>query len=171
MQKFVVALAAILTSWTPPLRADETAIVPAGDPAMAAAYRKAAATLDQFLAAWRQPPTGAKRFAVKVGLKAVSTPPGFEIVRPGSPGVVEYFWIGDLSQTAQGFAGAVHNEPENVHAVRSGSRISFGRADIADWTYFENGKIAGNATACPALAHASPDEQRQMREQYGLVCD
>ena len=37
--------------------------------------------------------------------------------------------------------------------------------------YLQDGKIVGNATACPALAHASAEERRQMKEQYGLDCD
>jgi len=37
--------------------------------------------------------------------------------------------------------------------------------------YLENGRVIGNATACPALAHASAEERRQMKEQYGLACD
>jgi uncharacterized protein YegJ (DUF2314 family) len=43
--------------------------------------------------------------------------------------------------------------------------------DSRDWMYFLNRRMVGNATACPALAHASPEERRIMREQYGLVCD
>jgi hypothetical protein len=36
--------------------------------------------------------------------------------------------------------------------------------------FFQDAKIVGNALACPALAHASAEERRQMKEQYGLAC-
>ncbi len=44
--------------------------------------------------------------------------------------------------------------PRRSHNVTMGQTIHFTRADIGDWMYFQNGKIIGNATACPALAHA-----------------
>jgi hypothetical protein len=44
------------------------AYVPKSDPAMSAAFTRAAASLDGFLKAWRDPPPGAKAFAIKIGL-------------------------------------------------------------------------------------------------------
>src|SRR5688572_27462758 len=47
---------------------DEVHVVEHDDPEMAAAVVRARASLDEFLAAWRQPPAGAVDFAVKVGI-------------------------------------------------------------------------------------------------------
>jgi uncharacterized protein YegJ (DUF2314 family) len=48
--------------------------------------------------------------------------------------------------------------------------IHFTRKDIGDWMYLKDGKIIGDATACPALAHSSAEDRKQMEEQFGLVC-
>ena len=146
-------------------------LVPTGDPAMAAAFERARLGLDGFLAKLRQPPAGSEGFSIKVGL--VDAPGGaVGVVHPGASdrGFVEYFWIGDLSETASGFEGRIANKPENIRNAVAGARLAFSRADVADWMYFQDGKIVGNATACPALAHASAQEREYMRQQYGLVC-
>lgn len=148
--------------------------VPKGDPAMTAAFARAAATLDVFLERWRHPPPGAGRFSVKIGLADSSAPPGFVIIRPGAAGPggpVEWFWAGDLRVEGARFSAQLHNDPDSLRNVSLGQVVHFSRADIGDWMYFQNGKIVGNATACPALAHASAAERRQMKEQYGLACD
>src|ERR1700722_1849524 len=135
--------------------------VPKGDPAMTAAFARAAAGLDEFFAKWRNPPVGAERFSVKIGLTDT----------PGAPGFVEWFWTNHLRAEATGFSAQLSNEAESLHNVSFGQTIHFARQDIGDWMYFQNGKIVGNATACPALAHASAEERRQMKEEYGLACD
>ncbi|HLW90568.1 MAG TPA: DUF2314 domain-containing protein [Roseiarcus sp.] len=147
--------------------------VPKGDPAMIAAFAKAAVSLDEFFAKWRNPPPGAEGFSVKIGLMDAVGAPGYAIVRPGSfpPNFVEWFWTRDLRADGAGFVAELGNAPEDLRDVSMGQTIHFTRQDIGDWMYFQNGKIIGNATACPALAHASTEERRQMKEQYGLVCE
>ena len=147
--------------------------VPKGDPAMTAAFARAAAGLDEFFAKWRNPPAGAERFSVKIGLTDTPGAPGYAIVRPGdgAPGFVEWFWTNNLRADGTGFSAQISNEAEDLRNVAFGQTIHFARQDIGDWMYFQNGKIVGNATACPALAHASAEERRQMKEQYGLACD
>jgi uncharacterized protein YegJ (DUF2314 family) len=148
-------------------------IVPKGDPAMTAAFAHAAAGLDGFLAKWRTPPPGADRFAVKIGLVDAPGAPGYAFVLPGEGAAsqVEWFWVIDLHTEGATFSGRIGNDPEWLRNVSGGQTIHFTRQDIGDWMYFQNGKIIGNATVCPALAHASAEERRQMKEQYGLACD
>jgi len=147
--------------------------VPKGDAAMMNAFARAAAGLDGFLTKWRDPPPGAKRFSVKIGLMDATDPPGYAIVRPGVVvrGQVEWFWTHGLRADGAGFAAELGNDPESLRNVTLGQTVHFTRQDIGDWIYFWDGKIIGNATACPALAHASPQERRQMKEHYGLACD
>jgi uncharacterized protein YegJ (DUF2314 family) len=147
--------------------------VPKGDPAMNAAFARAAATLDGFLAKWRDPPPGSQRFSVKIGLSDAPGAPGYAIVRPDAPTAdrVEWFWANNLRAEGAGFSARLSNDAETLHNVSFGQTIHFVRQDIGDWMYFQDGKIIGNATACPALAHASAEERRQMREQYGLACE
>ncbi|WP_158815659.1 DUF2314 domain-containing protein [Methylocapsa sp. S129] len=140
---------------------------------MSAAFAHAATGLDDFFAKWRHPPKGAQRFSVKIGLMDVPGAPGYALVRPDAfpAGQVEWFWMHDLRADGAGFSAQIGNDAEELHNVSFGQTIRFTRQDIGDWTYFQNGKIIGNATACPALAHASAEERRQMKEQYGLNCD
>jgi uncharacterized protein YegJ (DUF2314 family) len=147
--------------------------VPKGDPAMAAAFARASATLDGFLAKWRKPPPGAEGFTVKIGLMDIAAAPGYALVKPDSSVAepVEWFWTNALRQEGDGFTGEIGNDAELLHNVSGGQTVHFKQQDIGDWMYFQDGKIVGNATACPALAHASSDERRQMKEQYGIDCD
>ena len=148
--------------------------VPKGDPAMRAAFARAASTLDNFFGKWRHPPPGAERFLVKIGLADSGAPPGYVVIRPGAAGPggpVEWFWAGDLRREGAGYSAQLGNDPDDLRNVSFGQVVRFVREDIGDWMYYQNGKIVGNATACPALAHASAAERRQMKEQYGLACD
>jgi uncharacterized protein YegJ (DUF2314 family) len=149
--------------------------VPKADPAMSAAFARAAAGLDGFFAKLSDPPRGAERFSVKIGLMDAPGRLGYTIVRPDSApdmddGVIEWFWVNALRTEGTGFSGKIANDPEYLHNVSAGQMIHFARQDIGDWMYFQNGKIIGNATACPALAHASAAEQRLMAEKYGFDC-
>ena len=147
--------------------------VPKGDPAMSAAFAHAAATLDGFFAKWRNPPRGAEGFTVKIGVMDTAAAPGYAIVKPDSPvaNPVEWFWTSDLRQEGDGFVAEIGNQAELLRNVSGGETVHFKRQDIGDWMYFQDGKIVGNATACPALAHATATERRQMKEQYGIDCD
>jgi uncharacterized protein YegJ (DUF2314 family) len=153
--------------------ADPVPRVPKRDPAMSAAFARAAATFDVFLAVWRAPPSGANGFAVKLGLVDSKDESGFAIVRPDSEptAIVEWFWCGDLASDGERFTPRIGNEPETQRNVEYGQLVAFTRADIGDWMYWRGGKIVGNATACPALAYASAEERRQMKAQYGIDCD
>ena len=148
-------------------------LVRKGDPAMSAAFARAAAAFDDFLAVWRRPPDDANGFAVKLGIVDAMDARGFAIVRPDSEttALVEWFWCGDLQGDGERFTARIGDEPESLRNVRYGQIVRFTRADIGDWMYWRGGKIVGNATACPALAHASAQERRQMKDQYGIVCD
>lgn len=147
--------------------------VPTGDPAMNAAFARAAAGLDGFLTRWRNPPPGAEHFSVKIGLTDAAGAPGYALVRPGSAAAdpVEWFWTANLREEGADFSAQLANDPEDLHNVAQGQTVRFSRQDIGDWMYVQNGKIVGNATACPALAHASAEERQQMKEQYGIACD
>jgi uncharacterized protein YegJ (DUF2314 family) len=168
----IVALAATCSSAFA-LDANPVPKVPKRDPAMSAAFARATATLNEFLAKWRNPPPGAEGFSVKVGLMDISAAPGYAIVRPNS-GVsdpVEWFWTDGLRQEGEGFVAEIGNKADMLRNVSGGETVHFMRQDIGDWMYFQDGKIVGNATACPALAHATAEERRQMKEQYGINCD
>jgi uncharacterized protein YegJ (DUF2314 family) len=149
--------------------------VPKGDPAMTAAFARARIGLEGFLLRWSKPPPGADRFAVKIGLMDAPGVPGYVIVPPledaSANGRIEWFWVINLHSEGAGFSGQIGNDPEWLRNVSFGQAIHFARQDIGDWMYMQNGKIIGNATACPALAYDSAEERRQMKERFGLACD
>lgn len=116
---------------------------------MSDACQRAAVTFDDFLAAWRNPSTGASGFAVKLSLVDVADGRGFAVVRPDAEttAAVEWFWCGDLAGDGERFTARVGAEPAALRNVRYGQIIAFARADVGDWMYWRNGKIVGNAAA------------------------
>ena len=161
----VVAIAALLglppTSVAQSVRErseqGETARVPRGDPDMEAAFRKARATLDQFLKIIRERRRTITSYAVKVP------------IRQGDR--TEYFWINELQQRDERFIGRISNAPRSVTNVSEGQRISFERRDIVDWLYRENGRMFGNYTACALIKREKPAEAEEFKKRYGLNCD
>ena len=139
---------------------------------MSAAFARAAATLDGFLAQIARSAGGAEGFSVKIGLIDTPGAPGYAVVRPGAPGAIEWFWAGQSARRRRClFRASLANDAERVHGVSLGQTIRFTREDFGDWMYLAGRQNRRNATACPALAHATAEQRRQMKEQYGLDCD
>jgi len=136
---------------------DQLAIVPDNDPTMAAAMRKARATLMDFLAIAGAPKPGMDTFAVKVA------------IREGND--AEYFWMSPFTNSNGRFSGVINNTPRMVHNVRMGQTITFSESDIVDWMYMDSGKMKGNYTACALLKSASPLEVEQFKKRFGSECD
>ncbi|MGD0150684.1 MAG: DUF2314 domain-containing protein [Xanthobacteraceae bacterium] len=136
---------------------DELAIVANNDPTMAAAMRKARATLMDFLAIAAAPKSGMDTFAVKVA------------IREGKD--AEYFWISPFNNSNGRFSGVINNTPRMVHNVRMGQTITFSEYDIVDWMYMDGGKMKGNYTACALLKSASPVEVEQFKKRFGADCN
>jgi uncharacterized protein YegJ (DUF2314 family) len=134
-------------------------VVPNDSAAMAAAFRKARATLDGFLRLLDAPPSGTHSYAVKLR------------VRDGRHD--EYFWIGSLKRDRDRFSGTLDNTPRRVRNVREGQVMRFGRRDIVDWTYIDDrsGRMMGNFTACALLTGETPEAAAAFKERYGLGCD
>lgn len=146
-------------------RQDLTTGVPVGDNAMEAAFAKARATLDTFLALLDKPPPNTGIYAVKL-----------RIVDPASR-AVEYFWVLDLKRQGDSFSGIINNTPRSVSNVRIGQRMRFTRAEIYDWMYTDSNflnaqrSIVGNFTMCALLARETPKEAEELRREVGVVCD
>jgi uncharacterized protein YegJ (DUF2314 family) len=146
-------------------RQDQIVDVPAGDDAMEAAFAKARATLDGFLALLDKPPPNTSIYTVKL-----------RIVDPVSR-AAEFFWVGDLKRDGNSFSGRIDNTPRSVTNVREGQRVRFTRAEIYDWMYadsnFINAKrsIVGNFTLCALLTRETPEEAAEVKRDVGAVCD
>lgn len=141
-------------------RNDDVQTVEKDDPAMLAAFDKARATLDDFLARAAAPAAGTDGYSLKVA------------VRDGEQ--VEYFWVAPFEVLGgDRFSGTLANTPRLVTTVREGQTIEFRRADIHDWTYFSVSakRMYGNFTACAMLVHESPEDAAAFRREYGLRCE
>ncbi len=137
---------------------DQIAMVANSDPVMAAAMRKARATLPDFLATAAAPKPTMEGFAVKVAI-------------PVSAHDAEYFWITPFINTNGAFSGAINNTPRLAKSVKLGQTITFSQSDIVDWMYMDGRTMKGNYTACALLRSASKREVEEFRERFGLNCD
>lgn len=138
------------------LRDDKTIWIATGDPEMAAAMRKAQATLSAFLAVADAPRASTSLFSVKVGIPA--------------KGAVEYFWIDHFTHQNDRFSGKIDNEPDIAETVKLGDTITFNRDQIVDWMYVENGRMKGNFTACVLFKREPREQALAVIAKYGMDC-
>jgi uncharacterized protein YegJ (DUF2314 family) len=143
--------------------------VPTNDPAMAEAARKAQTGLDGFLEKLAAPPAGTEYYSVKVGI--IDDGNSFRLASDQGLSGVEYFWLTDIVKTPDGFTAKIGNQPEMVRNIAAGQEITFKKADIFDWMYFENGRMKGNYSACPALVAGPKEYLEQFKAQYGIACE
>jgi uncharacterized protein YegJ (DUF2314 family) len=129
------------------------------EPAMRAAFDKAYASLDEFIAKVRQAPAGDGTFAVKVG------------IRDGQD--TEYMWLNELQFADGRLSGRINNQPRMVGSVEYGQTIAFAREQVVDWTYRDekSGRMMGNFTACALLTKEPAARAEAFKRQYKLVCD
>ena len=135
---------------------DQVVQVPNEDRDMNAAIAKARATLDVFLATARKPPKGASDFKLKVRFTDAH----------GS----EHMWVTPFRQVGQRFEGQLSNTPEVVRNVQGGQTVRFGRADISDWGYSQNGRQIGSYTVCAMFKSMPAEQVRRYKQDHGFVC-
>jgi uncharacterized protein YegJ (DUF2314 family) len=140
-------------------RRDEVVTMSDDDPAMRAAFAKARAGLDGFLAQLDKPPPGTSLYAVKIG------------IRDGEK--TEYFWLTELTRSGDRLFGRLNNTPRSVKTVHEGQALTFSRDEIRDWMYIDDGRqrMVGNFTLCALLTKESPKSAADMKRATGLVCD
>jgi uncharacterized protein YegJ (DUF2314 family) len=136
---------------------DELSWVPRNDPDMAAAMRKARATLPEFLALSRAPRPSTTGFSVKVA------------VHDGSN--TEYFWITPFKEQDGRFNGSINNTPRVVKTVKFGQSFDFSEGEIVDWLYVDGGRMKGNYTVCVILKREPKEQAEAAKKRFGLECD
>jgi len=137
-------------------KADRITRVRSDDVEMNEAIAQAQASLDDFLALARDPPSGTDTFKLKVKFSDANG--------------AEHMWVTPFKQSGKGFSGVLANEPQTVRVVQSGQTVHFGRADISDWGYERDGKQYGSFTVCVMLKHM-PAEQAEAYRSYGFQCE
>ena len=70
----------------------------------------------------------------------------------------EHFWLKDVSFQNGAFTGTVDNDPDLVHTVKLGDRITAKKEEISDWLYMKDGKMHGDYTLRVLFREMSPDE-------------
>jgi uncharacterized protein YegJ (DUF2314 family) len=128
------------------------------DPGMQAAFRKAQATLDDFLAVARSNNPKIDNLALKIQ------------VRDGK--LVDYMWVLPFTQTTTGFTGQLNNVSRVITKLEPGQEVSFQRGDIVDWMYVDtaDNTMHGNFTTCAMMVNAPASELKEMKTKYGLDC-
>ena len=135
---------------------DEVFNIPQGDPEMAAAMRKARASLPEFFKLVASPKPSMKNFQVKVGVRH-------------STGH-EYFWIRPFERRGYRLSGQLANTPRVIQHLKAGDTITFRENEIVDWTYFDDGKMRGHYTMCPLLKREPREHALAYIKQHELDC-
>jgi len=128
---------------------DKVISVSADDAEMNAAIARGRDTLPQFWKVFQNPEHGETNFALKVK------------ITDGKG--TEYFWAIDLEHRDGKTMGTINNDAETVKTVKLGDRIAIPAADMADWSYFRDGKMVGNYTLRPLMKHMPAAEVEQLK--------
>ena len=102
------------------------------DPEMAAAVRKAKATLDDFIGELKKP--GKRQFYIKTSY-------------PTKSGNLEFIWIESVSSASGKFRGIIGNEPLDIANLKLGDSVDVKREDVSDWMIMDGDKMLGGYTA------------------------
>ncbi|WP_431274674.1 YegJ family protein [Variovorax ureilyticus] len=137
---------------------DESEVVFVGttDPDMVVAIKQARATLPDFLKLAANPPSGTEGYKLKV------------MVIDGDK--TEHFWVTPFKALAEGFAGAIANDPKFVRNVKSGQIVQFDESLISDWGYTRDGRQVGSFTVCVLFKKMPADQAEYYRKNYGFDC-
>lgn len=76
---------------------------------------------------------------------------------------VEYLWMSVDALEGDNFKGRISNDPSLVGNVVKGQAYSVNRSTVADWMYFQNGRMHGNYTARVMLDTMPPEEASRLR--------
>lgn len=130
-----------------------------GDAEMNAAIKKARATVDQFIAALRDPARKHCIFSVKKAFSA--------------GGGNEHIWLVDVSFDGTMFHGIVDNDPEHVPNLKIGDRASVSRTELSDWMIadIDHRRISGAYTFRVLRERMSPAERKEFDEHMDATFD
>lgn len=113
-------------------------------------------------------PAGSDGYAVRIGI--VDQCYTHALIGLWEVDDVEYFWIADISRTANAYTGVLNNEPGIVRKVRAGPQIAFTAGDIYGGMYRKGDRIVGNVTSCPILLRSPREQLEYYRGNFGLGC-
>ena len=136
---------------------DRVTQVDRADPKMNAAIDKARSTVQTFIAALNAPKPDQSSFTVKM---------------PFVDGEkVEHMWLNNVNYDGTHFHGTVNNDPESVHNVKIGQRVTVAPKDISDWMYIDNRKLVGGWSVRVLRDGLPPDERAEFEKSLPFVID
>lgn len=136
---------------------DKVVTIATADPRLVAAKARAVATLDGFLDVALSHRAGTSKHAIKLAI--------------ADRGETEVFWLNDIQREANGRLSArIDNTPTLVKTVKLGQRLEFGRGDIVDWMYVQNGRMVGNHTICVLLNETTEPKLSEIVQRFGTDC-
>jgi uncharacterized protein YegJ (DUF2314 family) len=128
---------------------DKVVEVSQDDAEMNQAIAKARSLLPQFWQTFEKPQKGDSDFGLKVKITEGEK--------------AEHFWTTDIERKDGKIFGVINNDPETVHNVKLGQKITIAEADISDWMYMRGGKIVGNFTMRALFSKMSAEEVEKFK--------
>jgi uncharacterized protein YegJ (DUF2314 family) len=129
---------------------DKTISVSGDDAEMNAAIAKARASLPDFWQVYEKREQGESDFSLKVKIT--------------DNGKIEHFWVVDIERKDGKITGTINNDPDIVHNVKLGDKITVNEPDISDWLYLRNGKMVGNYTLRVLFKQMSKEEVEKFKQ-------
>ncbi len=78
---------------------------------------------------------------------------------------VEYVWVEQLRIEGDRFAGLLANDPAYMPGLKLGDKVSFARADVADWSVWStDGRMYGHFTTRVLLSDLPLAEAQQIED-------
>jgi uncharacterized protein YegJ (DUF2314 family) len=125
-------------------------VVPNDDDVMRQATESARKTVNQFIAAVKNPRPGQT---------------DFEVLKPCVEGVeVEHIWLSDVKVVGNRFQGTVDNTPRKAKRLHAGQVCSANPDEITDWLFIENGKLVGGFTVRAHYKLMSPADKAEFKQ-------
>jgi uncharacterized protein YegJ (DUF2314 family) len=127
------------------------------DPEMTAAMAKARETLPEFLAALRAPTPAQSAFTIKAPF------------RDGER--IEYMSVTPVTFDGKTFHGTLHDQPVSLHNIKLGAKVTVEPGRVADWSYVEEGKLAGGYTLRVLRGRMSTEQRREFDRTRAFTLD
>ena len=147
----LLSVVVVVSEATMSSAADPTFLFSSTDPEMNTAIKSARSTLEDFLNL-----TQSGGFC--------GTDSSLKVAVPYGDDNQEHIWMGDFQLQSDGrFEATVGNDPVYVTGLNFGDRYAFGRDQISDWMYWEDGHIHGAYTLRVLLPQMPAEQADEFR--------
>ncbi len=131
--------------------------VTGSDPELSAARDQAEATVDQFIAALKNPTPSQSSFSIKLVVQDQDN--------------IEHLWLNPVRYQDGSFYGTVNNAPITITTIRLGDEVGVVADQISDWMFVDNGKLVGGYTIRAMREKMSDDEREALDRQLEFTIE